>query len=152
MLYNQKGEVPDGDVLIPLGMADIKRAGKDVTIICHSKTVAPALNAAKTLSEEGIDAEVIDLRTIRPLDEQTILQSVAKTNRVVVAEEGWSFAGVGAQVVDVIQREAFDMLDAPVIRVHQADVPMPYNKHLEKAAKTDAAKIIAAVHQVSYRS
>jgi pyruvate dehydrogenase E1 component beta subunit len=151
MLYNQKGEVPDGEYLIPLGKADIKRPGKDVTIICHSKTVAPALNAAKSLSDEGIDAEVIDLRTIRPLDEAVILASVAKTNRVVVAEEGWGFAGVGAQVVDIIQREAFDDLDAPVIRVHQADVPMPYNKHLEKAAKADATKIGAAVHQVCYR-
>jgi pyruvate dehydrogenase E1 component beta subunit len=151
MLYNQKGEVPDGEYLVPLGKADIKRPGKDVTIICHSKTVAPALNAAKSLSDEGIDAEVIDLRTIRPLDEEAILASVAKTNRVVVAEEGWGFAGVGAQVVDLIQREAFDNLDAPVIRVHQADVPMPYNKHLEKAAKADATKIGAAVHQVCYR-
>ena len=151
MLYNQKGEVPDGEYVIPLGKADIKRPGKDVTIICHSKTVAPALNAAKSLSDEGIDAEVIDLRTIRPLDEEAILASVAKTNRVVVAEEGWGFAGVGAQVVDLIQREAFDNLDAPVIRVHQADVPMPYNKHLEKAAKADATKIGAAVHQVCYR-
>lgn len=151
MLYNQKGEVPDGEFIIPLGKADVKRPGKDVTIICHSKTVAPALNAAKSLADEGIDAEVIDLRTIRPLDEEAILASVAKTNRVVVAEEGWGFAGVGAQVVDLIQREAFDDLDAPVIRVHQADVPMPYNKHLEKAAKADATKIGAAVHQVCYR-
>ena len=151
MLYNQKGEVPDGEHLVPLGRADIKRPGKDVTIICHSKTVAPALNAAKSLADEGIDAEVIDLRTIRPLDHETILASVARTNRAVVAEEGWEFAGVGAQVVDVIQREAFDDLDAPVLRVHQADVPMPYNKHLEKAAKADATKIAAAVHQVCYR-
>jgi pyruvate dehydrogenase E1 component beta subunit len=151
MLYNLKGDVPDGEHLVPLGKADIKRPGKDVTIVCHSKTVAPALNAAKTLADEGIDAEVIDLRTIRPLDHETILASVGKTNRVVVAEEGWEFAGVGAQVVDVIQREAFDDLDAPILRVHQADVPMPYNKHLEKAAKADAPKIIAAVHQVCYR-
>ena len=151
MLYNQKGEVPDGEHLVPLGKADIKRPGKDVTIVCHSKTVAPAMNAAKALADEGIDAEVIDLRTIRPLDHETILASVAKTNRVVVAEEGWEFAGVGAQVVDVIQREAFDDLDAPVLRVHQADVPMPYNKHLEKAAKADATKIAAAVHQACYR-
>jgi len=151
MLYNLKGDVPDGEHLVPLGKADIKRPGSDVTIVCHSKTVAPALNAAKTLADEGIDAEVIDLRTIRPLDQATILASVGKTNRVVVAEEGWEFAGVGAQVVDVIQREAFDDLDAPILRVHQADVPMPYNKHLEKAAKADATKIIAAVHQVCYR-
>jgi pyruvate dehydrogenase E1 component beta subunit len=151
MLYNQKGEVPDGEHLIPLGRADIKRPGNDVTIICHSKTVAPAMNAAKSLADEGVDAEVVDLRTIRPLDQDGILASVAKTHRVVVAEEGWGFAGVGAQVVDLIQREAFDDLDSPVIRVHQADVPMPYNKHLEKAAKADAAKIVLAVHQVCYR-
>jgi len=152
MLYNMKGEVPDEEYVTPIGKADIKRAGGDVTIICHSKTVAPALNAAKALADEGISAEVVDLRTIRPLDRETILASVAKTHRVVVAEEGWGFAGVGAEVADVIQREAFDELDAPVIRVHQADVPMPYNKHLEKAAKTDANKIAAAVHQVCYRS
>lgn len=151
MLYNQKGEVPEGEHLIPLGRADIKRPGNDVTIICHSKTVAPAMNAAKSLADEGVDAEVVDLRTIRPLDQDAILASVAKTHRVVVAEEGWGFAGVGAQVVDLIQREAFDDLDSPVIRVHQADVPMPYNKHLEKAAKADAAKIVAAVHQACYR-
>ncbi len=151
MLYNLKGEVPDGDYITPIGVADIKRAGKDVTIVCHSKTVAPALNAAKTLEGEGIDAEVIDLRTITPLDTATILASVVKTNRLVVAEEGWSFAGVGAQVVDVVQREAFDSLDAPIIRVHQADVPMPYNKHLEKAAKADAGKIAAAARKVCYK-
>ena len=151
MLYNVKGEVPDEEYLIPLCKADIKRAGKDVTIICHSKTVTPALKAAETLAGEGIDAEVIDLRTVRPLDHETILASVAKTNRVVVAEEGWEFAGVGAQVVDVIQREAFDDLDAPVLRVHQADVPMPYNKGLERAAKADAGKIAAAAHKVCYR-
>ena len=151
MLYNIKGEVPEGDYIVPLGKADIKRAGRDVTIICHSKTVAPALNAAKLLSDEGIDAEVIDLRTIRPLDEAAILGSVTKTNRCVVAEEGWSFAGVGAQVVDLIQREAFNDLDAPVLRVTQADVPMPYNKHLEKAAKADAGKIAAAVRRVCYK-
>jgi len=151
MLYNQKGDVPDEEYLTPIGKADVKRVGRDVTIVCHSKTVAPALNAAKALSEEGIDAEVIDLRTIRPLDQATILASVAKTNRVVIAEEGWGFAGVGAEVADVIQREGFDDLDAPIIRVHQADAPMPYNKHLEKAAKTDATRIAAAAHQVCYR-
>ncbi|MBP6444360.1 MAG: pyruvate dehydrogenase complex E1 component subunit beta [Gemmatimonadales bacterium] len=151
MLYNLKGEVPEGEHLVPIGVADVKRAGNDVTIVCHSKTVAPALNAAKALSEEGIDAEVLDLRSIRPLDEEAILRSVAKTHRVVVAEEGWYFAGVGAQIVDLIQREAFDDLDAPVLRVHQADVPMPYNKHLEKATKADATKIAAAVRRVCYK-
>jgi pyruvate dehydrogenase E1 component beta subunit len=151
MLYNLKGEVPDEEYLTPLGVADVKRAGSDATIVCHSKTVAPALNAAKTLEAEGIQCEVIDLRTIRPLDERAILESVAKTNRIVVAEEGWGFAGVGAQVSDLVQRQAFDHLDHPVLRVHQADVPMPYNKQLEKSAKVDATKIAAAVRTVCYR-
>ncbi len=151
MLYNQKGEVPDGEHLTPLGKADVKRPGKDVTIVCHSKTVGPALKAAEQLAAEGVDAEVIDLRTIRPLDTDALLESVAKTNRCVVAEEGWPFAGVGAQVVDLIQREGFDLLDAPILRVTGADVPMPYNKHLERAAKVDAAKIQDAAKKVLYR-
>jgi len=151
MLYNLKGEVPDEDHVVPIGKADIKRAGNDVTIICHSKTVAPSLKAAEALAADGVEAEVIDLRTIRPLDVEAILTSVAKTNRCVVAEEGWSFAGVGAQVVDTIQREAFDALDAPVLRVTGADVPMPYNKFLERAAKVDAAKIQDAAKKVLYR-
>ncbi|MBX3147384.1 MAG: pyruvate dehydrogenase complex E1 component subunit beta [Gemmatimonadales bacterium] len=151
MLYNLKDEVPDEDHVVPIGKADIKRAGNDVTIICHSKTVAPSLKAAEALAADGVEAEVIDLRTIRPLDVEAILTSVAKTNRCVVAEEGWSFAGVGAQVVDTIQREAFDALDAPVLRVTGADVPMPYNKFLERAAKVDAAKIQDAAKKVLYR-
>jgi pyruvate dehydrogenase E1 component beta subunit len=150
MLYNLKGEVPEGEHLVPIGRADVKRAGQHVTIVCHSKTVAPALKAAEQLAGEGIEAEVVDLRTIRPLDTETILQSVSKTNRCVVAEEGWPFAGVGAQVVDVIQREAFDSLDAPVMRVTGADVPMPYNKQLERAAKVDPTRILAAVKRVLY--
>jgi pyruvate dehydrogenase E1 component beta subunit len=150
MLYNTKGEVPETEYTTPIGQADVKRAGRDVTIVCHSKTVAPALKAAEQLAGEGIEAEVLDLRTIRPLDEPAILGSVARTNRCVVAEEGWPFAGVGAQVVDLIQREAFDQLDAPVLRVAGADVPMPYNKHLERAAKVDAGKIAAAVKRVLY--
>ncbi|MBM4189011.1 MAG: pyruvate dehydrogenase complex E1 component subunit beta [Gemmatimonadetes bacterium] len=151
MLYNQKGDVPEGEHLVPIGRADVKRAGRDVTIISHSKTVGPALKAAESLAAEGIDAEVIDLRTIRPLDTEAILGSVGKTNRCVVAEEGWAFAGVGAQVVDVIQRDAFDALDAPILRVTGADVPMPYNKHLERAAKVDAGKIHEAAKKVLYR-
>ncbi len=151
MLYNLKGEIPDEDHVVPIGKADIKRTGSDVTIICHSKTVGPALKAAEALAADGVEAEVLDLRTIRPLDVDAILTSVAKTNRCVVAEEGWYFAGVGAQVVDTIQREAFDALDAPVLRVTGADVPMPYNKFLERAAKVDAAKIQDAAKKVLYR-
>jgi pyruvate dehydrogenase E1 component beta subunit len=150
MLYNIKGDVPDGEHVVPLGRAEVKRPGSAVTIVCHSKTVSVALKAAEELAAEGIDAEVLDLRTIRPLDTEAVLSSVAKTHRCVVAEEGWSFAGVGAQVVDLIQREIFDELDAPVLRVTAADVPMPYNKYLERAAKVDPPKVIAAVRKVLY--
>ena len=151
MLYNMKGEVPQGEFTIPIGSADVKQEGTDVTIVCHSKTVGPSLKAATQLSEEGVSAEVVDLRTIRPMDTATIFESVTKTNRCVVAEEGWPFSGVGAQVVDNIQREIFDELDAPIMRVTGADVPMPYNKRLEKAAKVDPAKIVSAAKSVLYR-
>ena len=152
MLYNMKGEVPDvEDHVVPLGKADVKREGTDVTLVAHSKTVQVALKAAEQLAEDGVSAEVVDLRTIRPLDTETVLNSVGKTHRVVVVEEGWAFAGVGAQVVDLIQRDAFDELDAPVLRVHGADVPMPYNKQLERLAKADPAKVIAAVNKVLYK-
>ncbi len=151
MLYNTKGEVPDGEHLVPIGSADVKRPGTEVTLVCHSKTVAPALKAAELLAgEHGVSAEVVDLRSLRPLDEATILGSVTKTSRCVVVEEGWPHAGIGAQVVDLIQREAFDSLDAPVLRVTQADVPMPYNKHLERAAKPSPEKIVTATRRVLY--
>ncbi|HXQ29322.1 MAG TPA: pyruvate dehydrogenase complex E1 component subunit beta [Gemmatimonadales bacterium] len=151
MLYNTKGEVPEGEHLVPIGSADVKRPGTDVTLVCHSKTVAPALKAAELLAGElGVSAEVVDLRSLRPLDDATIIASVSKTNRCVVVEEGWPHAGIGAQVVDIIQREAFDSLDAPVLRVTQADVPMPYNKHLERAAKPSPEKILAATRRVLY--
>jgi pyruvate dehydrogenase E1 component beta subunit len=151
MLYNTKGEVPVEEYLVPIGKADVKREGDGVTLVCHSKTVPVALKAAERLAEgHGIEAEVVDLRTIRPLDLETVLTSVRKTNRCVVVEEGWRFAGVGAQVVDDLQREAFDDLDAPVLRVTQADTPMPYNKRLEKAAKPDPDQVIEAVRRVAY--
>jgi pyruvate dehydrogenase E1 component beta subunit len=150
MLYNIKGELPDGEHLVPIGRAEVKRPGEHVSLICYSKTVALCLKAAETLAQSGISAEVVDLRTIRPLDLDVILMSVAKTHRAVVAEEGWPFAGVGAQVVDEIQKGIFDELDAPVLRVTSADVPMPYNKQLEKAAKVDPAKIVAAARRALY--
>jgi pyruvate dehydrogenase E1 component beta subunit len=150
MLYNVKGEVPEGEHLVPVGKADVKRAGHDVSLICYSKTVAQSLKAAEQLEAEGISAEVLDLRTIRPLDVEAIFASVSKTHRAVVAEEGWYFAGAGAQVVDEIQKGIFDELDAPVLRVAGADVPMPYNKHLEKAAKVSPEKIVAAAKKVLY--
>jgi pyruvate dehydrogenase E1 component beta subunit len=151
MLYNMKDEVPEEEYTIPLGVADVKREGTDVTLVCHSKTVAVAEKSAVRLDEElNISAEVLDLRSIRPLDSEAIIASVQKTNRCVVVEEGWPFCGIGAQVVYEIQRDAFDYLDAPVVRVTGADVPMPYNKHLERAAKTNPDKVIAAVKQVTY--
>ncbi len=150
MLYNTKGEVPEGEHLVPIGVADIKRPGDHVTLLCYSKTVSLCLKAAEQLAAEGIEAEVVDLRTIRPLDLEAIFTSVTKTHRAVVVEEGWYFAGAGAQVVDEIQKTIFDELDAPVLRVTGADVPMPYNKHLEKAAKVNPDKIVAAAKQVLY--
>ena len=150
MLYNTKGDVPEGEHVVPIGRAEVKREGSDVTLICHSKTVTVALKAAEQLQEQNVSAEVIDLRSLRPMDEQAILDSVAKTNRAVVVEEGWPHCGVGAQVVDIIQRDAFDQLDAPVQRVTQADAPMPYNKHLERAAKASPEKVVAAARRVLY--
>jgi pyruvate dehydrogenase E1 component beta subunit len=150
MLYNLKGEVPDGEHIVPIGRAEVKREGKDVTLICHSKTLTVAQKAADLLAEQDVSAEVLDLRSLRPLDDEAILESVRKTNRAVVVEEGWPHAGIGAQIVDLIQRDAFDDLDAPVQRVHQADVPMPYNKHLERAAKASPEKVVAAARRVLY--
>jgi pyruvate dehydrogenase E1 component subunit beta len=150
MLYNLKGEVPDDEYLVPLGKADLKREGEHCSIITNGKMVQVAMQAADRLAKDGIRVDVVDLRTVRPMDVDAIAESVRKTNRAVVLEEGWELAGIGAQVVDYIQRDCFDHLDAPVIRVHQADVPMPYAKNLEKAAKPDAAKTIAAVRKVMY--
>ena len=150
MLYNTKGEVPDGEYLIPIGKADLKREGGDCSIITNGKMVLVAMQVADQLAKDGIHVDVVDLRTVRPMDVEAIAESVKKTNRAVVLEEGWEVAGIGAQVVDYIQRDCFDFLDAPVVRVHQADVPMPYAKNLEKAAKPDAAKTIAAVRKVMY--
>ncbi|HEX7243849.1 MAG TPA: pyruvate dehydrogenase complex E1 component subunit beta [Longimicrobiaceae bacterium] len=152
MLYNLKGEVPeDPDYVIPLGVADLKREGSDVSIITHGKMIHVALQAAAQLEKDGIDAEVLDLRSLRPLDTEAILNTVAKTNRVVLLEEGWPYGGITATVAAMIQEEAFDELDAPVLRVTQADVPMPYAKGLEKAAKPSAELVIQKVNKVLYR-
>ena len=150
MLYNIKGEVPEGEYTIPLGKAQVKREGDHVTIISYGKMINVANQAADLLAKDGIRAEVIDLLTLRPIDTETIVASVKKTNRAVVVEEGWEICGMGAQIVDYVQRDCFDDLDAPVLRVHQVDVPMPYAKNLERAAKPDAQKTVAAVRQVLY--
>ncbi len=153
LLYNFKGEVPDDDdFVIPLGVAELKHEGDDVSIITHGKMVHVALQAAQKLEKEGIGADVLDLRSLRPLDVDAILATVKKTNRVVYLEEGWNFVGIGAQIVSLIQEEAFDWLDAPVLRVSQADVPMPYAKNLENLAKPNANLVVEACHRVLYRN
>lgn len=151
-LYAVKGEVPDDpEVLVPLGKARVVREGRDVTIVSWSRIVHVALEAAAALASEGIEAEVLDLRSLRPLDDEAIVASVAKTHRAVVAHEGWPYGGVGAEVVDRIQRLAFDELDAPVLRVTTLDVPMPYNAKLEQHVIPQAAGIAARVREVCYR-
>jgi pyruvate dehydrogenase E1 component beta subunit len=150
MLYNTKGEVPEGEHIVPLGVADLKREGDHCSVITHGKMALVAMRVADDLAKEGINIDVVDLRTVRPIDVEAISRSVQKTNRAVVLEEGWEICGMGAQVVDFIQRECFDDLDAPVLRVHQEDVPMPYAKNLERAAKPDAAKAAAAIKKVMY--
>src|SRR5690606_27841859 len=152
MLYNVKGEVPeDDDFVIPLGVAELKREGSDVSIVTHGKMINVALQAAAQLEKDGINADVLDLRTLRPLDVDAILATVAKTNRVVLVEEGWPYSGITATVAALIQEEAFDELDAPSLRVTQADVPMPHAKGLEKLAKPGVEHIVEKVKRVLYR-
>ena len=152
LLYGNKGEVPADEYLIPLGQAEVKHPGKDVTIIAWSKMLLLCLEAAGELDKRGISVEVVDPRTLRPLDEATILESVKKTSRVVIVEEGWPYAGVGAQIAFVIQEKAFGYLDAPILRVTAQDVPMPYARNLEKAVLPSREKVIAAVEKVLYKS
>ena len=149
-LYGSKGEVPEGEYTIPLGVSDVKREGSDVTLIAWSKMVSVALKAAATLEQDGVSCEVIDPRTLRPLDVEPLLASVRKTNRCVIVEEGWEYAGIGAQLAYLIHHEAFDQLDAPVSRVTGADVPMPYAKNLEHMAMPQPGRVIEAVRQVLY--
>lgn len=151
LLYNVKGEVPEEEYVVPIGSADVKRSGSDVTIVAYGKMVHESLVAAERLAaEDGLEAEVVDLRTVRPVDLSTVLESVRKTNRVVVAEEGWPVANVGAQLADDIQREAFDDLDAPVARVSALDVPVPYARNLETLVVPSADHIVAAARHVGY--
>jgi pyruvate dehydrogenase E1 component beta subunit len=150
LLYNLRGPVPEGEHVVPLGLADLKRSGDDVSIITHGKMVHVALQAAAQLAKDGVEADVLDLRSLRPLDADAILQTVRKTNRVVYVEEGWAYVGIGAQIAALIQEEAFDHLDAPVLRVTQADVPMPYAKNLEQLAKPNAGQVVEACKKVLY--
>jgi len=152
LLYGRKGQVPEEEYTIPLGKGDVKREGKDVTIVAWSKMVAVATEAATELAKSGIEVEIVDPRTIRPLDEALILRSVKKTSRCVIVEEGWPFAGAGAEISHRIMSGAFDYLDATVARVTGEDVPMPYAKNLEHLVFPTTEKVITAVKSVLYRS
>ncbi len=148
--YGDMGEVPEEEYFIPIGKADVKRAGTDVTIVSYNKMMKVVMNAAEELAKEGISAEVIDLRTIRPLDWEAIVSSVKKTNRLVVVEEQWPYASIGSEIAYRVQKEAFDYLDAPVRRVASADTNMHYAPNLVAAYLPDVAKTIAAVKEVLY--
>ncbi len=152
LLYATKGFIPDGEFLIPFGQADVKRKGKDVTVIAISYMVTKALRAAERLAEEGVDVEVIDLRTLVPLDLETLLQSVRKTNRVVIVHEGCRRGGIGAEIACNIMEEAFDFLDAPIQRVGALNVPIPYSEPLENAVIPSEEEIATAVKKVLYRT
>ncbi len=148
LLYGLSGDVPEEEYVVPLGKADVKRPGTDVTIVAYSRMVQVALEAAAALEKEGVSAEVVDLRSLRPWDKETVLASVKKTTRAVVAEEAWRTGGFGAEVASTIASDAFDYLDSPVQRVAGAEVPMPYNKKLEQAAIPQVDDIIGAVKAV----
>ncbi|MFM5923992.1 MAG: pyruvate dehydrogenase complex E1 component subunit beta [Novosphingobium sp.] len=152
LIYGRSFELPElDDHVLPIGKARIMREGRDVTIVSYSIGVGLALEAAETLAGEGIEAEVIDLRTLRPLDKEAVLASLAKTNRMVVAEEGWPQCSIASEIIAICMEDGFDHLDAPVLRVCDEDVPLPYAANLEKAALIDAARIVAAVKRVCYR-
>jgi pyruvate dehydrogenase E1 component beta subunit len=153
ILYGQSFEVPDlPDFVLPIGKARVARAGRHVTIVSFSRGMAYALDAAKRLAEEGIEAEVIDLRTLRPLDIETVLASVRKTNRLVTVEEGWPVGSIGSEICARVATDAFDYLDAPPLKITGADVPMPYAANLEKLALPSVDQVIAAVKSVCYRT
>ncbi len=147
-LYQSRGEVPEEDYLTPIGKSKIQRPGKDITIVTYSKMLEISMKAADQLSQEGIEAEIVDLRTLRPLDLQPVVESFKKTNRAVIVEEGWRSYGVGAEVAARIYEEAFDYVDAPIQRVAQKEVPLPYNRNLEQMALPQVEDVIRAVKEV----
>ncbi len=152
VLYNSKGEIPDGDYTVPIGKADVKREGSDVTITAHSKMVLHALEAADSLEKDGISVEVIDLRTLSPLDMKTVLESVKKTGHLLTVEEGNRNVGVGAEVSSRVAEQGFDYLDGPIKRLASKDVPIPFNRELEKATIPNTQKIIDEVRNICRRS
>ncbi len=149
-MYGDKGMIPDGEYLIPIGVADVKKAGTDVTIVSFGKMMKIALKAAEELAKESINAEVIDLRSVRPIDYNTVIESVKKTNRLVVVEESWPLASIASEIAFMVQKRAFDYLDAPVVRVMGGDVPLPYAPTLIEAYLPNPARVIKAVKEVMY--
>jgi len=147
-LYQLRGEVPEGDYVIPLGQSTVQRTGKDVTIVTYSKGLEISMKAAEELAKDGIEAEIVDLRSLRPLDIGPVIESFKKTNRAVIVEEGWKSYGIGAEVASRIYEQAFDYVDAPVVRVAQKEVPLPYNRALEQSALPQPADVVAAVREV----
>jgi pyruvate dehydrogenase E1 component beta subunit len=151
LVYGRSFEVPVGDIVLPIGKARTVRAGSDVTIVSYSIGVGLSLEAAEQLASEGIDAEVIDLRTLRPLDKAAVLESLSRTNRMVVVEEGWPTCSIASEIIAICMEDGFDDLDAPVARVCDEDVPLPYAANLEKLAIVDVPRIVAAVRRTCNR-
>jgi pyruvate dehydrogenase E1 component beta subunit len=149
-MYGDKGEVPEEEYLIPIGSADIKKNGTDVTIVSFGKIMKVALAAAKELESKGISAEVIDLRSVRPIDYDTVIGSVRNTNRLVIVEEAWPLASISTEITYKVQKEAFDYLDAPIVRITTADTPLPYAPTLIEASLPNVARVIKAVEEVMY--
>ena len=147
-LYQTRGEVPEGDYTVPIGKSTVQRPGKDITIVTYSKMLEVSLKAADQLAQDGIEAEIVDLRTLRPLDMEPVLESFKKTNRAVIVEEGWKSYGVGAEISSRIYEEAFDYVDAPIKRVAQMEVPLPYNRNLEQIALPKVDDVVNAVKEV----
>jgi pyruvate dehydrogenase E1 component beta subunit len=147
-MYQVRGEVPEGDYIVPIGKSTIQRPGKDVTIVTYSKGLEISMKAAEELAKDGIEAEIVDLRSLRPLDMDPVVESFKKTNRAVIVEEGWKSYGIGAEVTSRIYEQAFDYVDAPVVRVAQKEVPLPYNRTLEQSALPQPADVVAAVREV----
>jgi pyruvate dehydrogenase E1 component beta subunit len=150
-MYGDKGEVPEGEYLIPLGVAEIKRKGNDVTIVSFGKIIKEAYKAADALAKEGIECEVIDLRTIRPMDYNAILESVKKTNRLVILEESWPFGNISTEITYQVQSQIFDYLDAPIIKINTADTPAPYSPHLLAEWLPNSEDVVKAVKKVMYK-
>jgi pyruvate dehydrogenase E1 component beta subunit len=147
-LYQTRGEVPEGDYTVPIGKSKVQREGRDLTIVTYSKMLEVSTKAADQLSKDGIEVEIVDLRTLRPLDMEPVIESFMKTNRAVIVEEGWRSYGVGAEVASRIYEEAFDYVDAPIKRVAQAEVPLPYNRALEQLALPKVENVVEAVKEV----